>query len=227
MQDLGFLDAGSNAEQRSVLEDAVRRNLDQGIPCSLCNTDHQLLAGYDEKGLIGLQPWPGSCPGYPPGRLSFGSWEELGSEIHASFFAFARCEPRPDDLVTDGLATGLDMYANPSKRSEIPYRSGLGAFDQWIAAVEKGHGSSHGNWWCGTVWSECRRMASAWMSEIASGSGKERFDYALDLSRIYSAVSANLLRASGKALDPGYKIELLREARGLEEEASSILKYMI
>jgi hypothetical protein len=224
MQELGFFPPGSSAGQRSAVEEAVRGNLDRGIPCSVCNTDHQIVAGYDEKGLVGLSPWPETCPDYPPGRLSYGSWEEFGGDVHASFFAFPRCESHFDRIVPEGLSIGLDMYANPSKYSEGPYRSGPGAFDRWIGAIEKGHGHSHGNWWCGMVWSECRRMASSWMSEIACSLEPEKASSALELARIYSAVSVDLHRAGSKSIDQELQVQLLK---GFEEEAASILKYLV
>jgi hypothetical protein len=226
MEDLGFFSAAGSAAERSALEEALRNRMDRGDPCSMVNMDHQLLSGYDDKGFSCLIPWPG-CPDYPSRRLSYGSWEELGMEIHASFFAFSRCEPRPESVLTEGLAAGLDMYANPSKYSGGPYRSGLGALENWIAAVEAGRFHIHGNWWCAGVWSECRRMASSWISENICAFDADRFDAAMRLSEVYSAVSVKLLRAGRKTLDSPARLVVLREVRALEEEAASLLETLV
>ena len=99
--------------------------------------------------------------------------------------------------------------------------------ENWIAAVEAGRVHIHGNWWCASVWSECRRMASSWISENICAFDAERFDSAARLSEVYSAVSVKLLRAGRKTLDSPARLVLLREVRALEEEAASILQTLV
>ena len=109
------------------------------------------------------------------------------------------------------------MAKNPAKYSYEHYSTGLEAYDTWIKAVEAGYGSSHGNWWNGTVWMECRDMASKYFTETASKTRSETAEKALNLSRQYGEIAKLLNQASDKKLPDAEKIKVLREARKTEE----------
>jgi len=223
---LGFYTAQSCPEDRSAVERRMREFIDRGVPCALCNMENQIVSGYDGTGFDTLAPWPG-CTDFPPRRLTSASWSELGSEIHISFSAYPKCEPRPGSQVRDALEAALDMYGNPSKYSQDPYSSGLGAYDAWIGAVGSGHGGSHGNWWNSRVWSECRRMASCWLDQVAMCSDGPAAAAALELSGMYGSVSRLLARAGNREIDGGAETALLREARSLEASAPSMISTLL
>lgn len=165
MTDLGFFAAGATAAARAGIERQLRQALDKAIPCSLLNLENQLITGYDDTGFFPAQPWAPKNA-FPPAKLSFGTWREFGETFHVNFYTIERVEPT--DRQTAMLASldyAMDMHTSPAKYSTDAYGVGPMAYDNWIAAVPAS-GSGHGNWWNATVWSECRRMAAAYFSEM-------------------------------------------------------------
>jgi hypothetical protein len=215
MTDLGFFSKESDAPARAAIEGRVRELVEAGVPCSLLNMEHQLITGWDETGFLSAQPWAPRVS-FPPGHLAFGTWAELGDEVHVSFFSFRKVEPACEAaVVAGGLRHAVDLHRRPFRHTDKPYAVGAQAYAAWIAAVEKGHGASHGNWWNGTVWSECRHQASELFSQIAASyPGVERS--ALELAADYKAIAEALAKASDKALASGEKVRLLREAAARE-----------
>jgi len=218
MIELGFFLKDSPPEQRAVVEREVREHLDKGEPCGMGNMDNQLIYGYDESRLLATQPWGTSCCTTPPG-LTFGTWAEFGNDMHATFWAF-RKTPAADEskVIRDSLRYAVDLFQNPGKHSLEHYAMGEAAYDNWVKAVEAGHGASHGSWWNGVVWSECRAMAGAWFEEIAD---KHRHvsAQARTLGSAYKEIAARLAKVSNKDMDAGEKVRIVREAKALEQEA--------
>ena len=220
MKEHGFFDAKSSPEDRAQLEETLRSELAEGRPCSILNMDNQIISGYDESGFICIQPW--ECD-FPPKHLTFGSWMEMAEEIHACFFSFSQVV-RLDAAfcIQRSLLFALDQLRDNPVQS-FGGVSGIKAYDCWIRGVDAGHGSSHGNWWNGTVWSECRRMASGYFREIAAGfPGIE--GPATELGEVYGEIAQRLSGVSEKELEPGRKLELLREAKSLEEGTVPLLE---
>jgi AraC-like DNA-binding protein len=62
-------------EQVARIEATLREALDAGQLCMLDFLEHQLVSGYDENGLIMLQPWNGNASSEVP-AISFGTWNE-------------------------------------------------------------------------------------------------------------------------------------------------------
>lgn len=217
MIDHGFVSAGTPRAERERLDALLKEHLDKGVPCSLMNMENQLITGYDETGFITTQPWTPHVD-FPPAHLTFGIWEELGEEIHMNFFTFRKrdvTEVRAS--VVASLTCGADMFRNPEQYTQEPYGVGPRAYEKWIAAVGEGHGDSHGNWWNGTVWAECRRQAAGYLREIGE-TFAEVGDEARKLAQAYDAIAANLERASDKELESEAKISALGETRATEEE---------
>ena len=213
MKEHGFFDAKSSPEDRAQLEETLRSELAEGRPCSILNMDNQIISGYDESGFICIQPW--ECD-FPPKHLTFGSWMEMAEEIHACFFSFSQVV-RLDAAfcIQRSLLFALDQLRDNPVQS-FGGVSGIKAYDCWIRGIEAGHGTGHGNWWNGTVWSECRKMASGYFREIASGfPGIE--GPALELSEVFGEIASRLSGVSEKELEQHRKSELLREAKSLEE----------
>jgi hypothetical protein len=217
MVDLGFFHKGSPPEERAALEKELRGLLDSGQACSFVNLENQLIAGYDESAFLLCRPWDCS-PEVTPSRLSFGSWQEFGDEVHANFFAFRRAQPRAAaTVVRESLRYAVNLFLEPGRHAEEGYGIGPDAYDNWAAAAEA-HGASHGNWWNGTVWAECRKMASAYFTEIAAklpdvaGPAKE-------LAAAYQLIAAQLEKIAARELDTAGKKRIALDLRQRELDA--------
>ena len=216
MIDHGFFSSENSQEDRRRVEAVLVEHLVEGTPCSLLNMENQLILGYDDTGFITTQPW-GPHHDVTPKHLAFGSWEEFGDEVHVNFFTFGKLEPANErKTLLDSLEYAVDLFRNPTAHTSEPYGVGPRAYANWMAAVRKGEGSSHGNWWNATVWAECRTMASEYFGEIA-----EKYPsvaaQANELASAHGALSDGLRRASDKEMDSEVKIELL-EGLGAEEQ---------
>lgn len=217
MTDLGFFSPQQSAAERAAVEAKLRDALDQGIPCSLLNLENQMITGYDSDGFFTAQPWAPEFD-FPPARLSFGSWKELGNTFHASFYVLKRCEPASArKAVLDSLDYAVDLHANPEKYSLNGYGIGPRAYENWIKAAPK-FGATHGNWLNATVWSECRRMASAYFAHIRSAYPETASD-ASKLVKDYADMADALGLVSDKSTEAAERINLLRETQAKESEA--------
>jgi hypothetical protein len=219
MTDLGFFHGGSTPEERAAVEQKLKLCLDSGTPCSLTNMEHQVISGYDDKAFFTAQPWGDCCGGFPPATLTFGTWPEFKDETHVNFFTFEKLAPADDrTIVHDSLRYALDLFRHPEKHGFEHYAIGLNAYDNWTRAVAAGHGSSHGNWWNATVWSECRAMASGYFAEIGPEFPMVARQ-ARELSGVYRDIADLLSKAADKEMEPAAKTALLTEARDKEAHA--------
>jgi hypothetical protein len=215
MTRLGSFSRESGPTERAAIEASLRELLDRGVPCSLLNMENQLVTGYDDAGLLTAQPWAPHVD-FPPARLSFGTWAELGDEVHVTFYSFRPVPPsRAEKTIADSLRFAADLHRCPSRHTDRPYAVGAGAYAAWIGAVQKGHGGSHGNWWNGMVWTECRARAAEYFTEIAA-SHPLAAPEALALAGDYRMIADCLQKASDKSLDAREKITLLQRAGALE-----------
>jgi hypothetical protein len=211
---LGLFDSGSSGPQRAGVEGRVRDLMDRGVPCSLLNMEHQLITGYDDEGFDTAQPWPGMD--FPPARLTFGSWRELGDEVHAAFYAWERTDPaRFDRALGDSLDFALALFDEPTRWALDYYAMGMDAWQAWIDAVEAGHGGSHGAWWNARVWGECRLMAGRYVAEAALRLHGPHTELT-ELAGEYTRLGTGMHLAAGRKMDPSDKKVLLRELRGME-----------
>jgi len=218
MMEIGFCHDGSTLEERAAVEQKVREHLDQGHPCAVGNMDNQLICGYDDNRLLMVQPW-GTCCDTTPSGLTYGTWQEFGKEIHASFWTLGKA-PVADEtkVIRDSLSYAIGLHRNPREHSPEKYATGSEAYDNWVKAVETGHGASHGSWWNAKVWSECRAMAGAWFEELAQRHGNVA-SQARELGSAYKEIAARLEKAGNKEMDPAEKVRIVREAMSLEQEA--------
>jgi hypothetical protein len=224
MTDLGFFHAGSPLTERAAIERKLTRALDQGLPCSFCNMENQLIVGYDVGKFLLAQPWP-VCNELTPPALTFGTWSEFGVECHVNFFVLGRTQ-RADDahVIRTSLDYALDLFRNPERFSRPHCGIGLKAYDNWLAAVEQ-HGAEHGNWWNAMVWSECRAMAADYFAEIA-GRFPMLVTPATRLSAAYRHIAGLLNRVSDKQMPTVEKLGLLAELRAAEEAAVGQVEYL-
>jgi hypothetical protein len=218
MTDLGFYSPQNSKEDRAGVEKKLRDALSKEIPCSLCNMENQLITGYDDEGIFTAQPWAPKVD-FPQAKLSFGTWKEFGDEFHVNFFTLEKVQPA-DRLtaILESLDYAVDLYRNPAAHNMKGYGIGPDAYVNWVKAVPE-YGSSHGNWWNATVWSECRTMASKYFAEIGKlyNNAAEK---ASQLEKIYAEIGAALSAASNKEMDAGEKVKLLEETK--EKEATAV-----
>jgi len=214
-----LFDKNSKPEERAAVEQKLKQSLDSGNPCSLTNMEHQVISGYDDKAFFTAQPWGDCCNGFPPATLTFGTWPEFKDEIHVNFFTFKKLAPADDaTVVRDSLGYALDLFRHPEQHNFERYGIGLNAYDNWTSAVAAGHGSSHGNWWNATVWSECRAMASGYFTEVGGKLSKVA-GQARELSTAYRGIADLLSRVSDKKMEPAGKTALLTELKEKEGQA--------
>jgi hypothetical protein len=225
--DLGFIHSGNTAAERDPLEKTVRQHLDQNTPCSFCNMENQIIVGYEADHFLLTQPW--SCvTDITPLTLTFGTWSEFGKEIHASFFAFKKITAATENkVIRDSLEYAVDLFANPGKYSVPKYGIAALAYDNWVKGVEQGHGKTHGNWWNGTVWAECRSRAADYFAEIAGKVPAKASASARDLSAAYREIASGLERISDKEMDPVEKIGIIKALKKSELNAVDSIKALL
>ena len=219
---LGFYSAQSSQEKRKEVESSICKAIDAGMVCSMCNMDNQIISGYDEQGLLAIQPW-GTCVDCTPARLSYGSWREFNGEIHVNFYTYKKVVPIDrKTAILNSLDYAIDLHKKLSNLSPNAYGVGQDAYDNWINGVEKS-GSSHGNWWNGVVWSECRSMAAEYFAELGKEYPKSSKS-ASELKKKYAEIAENLKKISNKEMKPADKIVLLKETRKKEADAIELIK---
>ncbi len=223
MKKHGFFSGESTSEERNTLEKAILTELEKGNPCSVLNMDHQLITGSDGSGFLCFQPWESKSP---PAHLAFGEWSEWGDEIHACFYSFEKIElPDPLLAVQKSLEYVRDLNGNPSGYTMKPYKCGVAGYDAWVKGVKKGYGKEHGNWWNGTVWSECRKQAALYFGELATAYPTSSL-ITLKLQDLFDQTGDILLQISDKNLEKKKKIKLLMEAKKQEEDILPILIHL-
>jgi hypothetical protein len=222
--DLGFYSNQSSLEERTKVESILCEALDAGIPCSLCNMDNQLITAYDKKGFLVVQPWEPPCVDGQPSKLSFGTWKEFKKEVHVSFYTFKKVTPVDrKNAMLDSLDYAIDLYTKSSEFSREAYGIGPEAYSNWIAAAEK-YGSTHGNWWNATVWSECRSMAAKYFAEIGH-EYPQTSNTAVELENLYTEIARQLKISSNKDMNSTDKINLLQRTQ--KNEATAIEKIKV
>ncbi len=219
VESLGYFDAGSGAAERAAVETRIRESLGAGVPCMFMNLENQLITGWDETGFLVAQPW--ACSEFTaghltPGHLTFGAWDELGQEVHMTHCILHRAEPKDVRAsVKASLCYAVDLWRNPSLHTQRDYGVGPDGYQNWIAAVKQGHGTGHGNWWNGTVWSECRGRAAEYLREVADLLPPEA--HADEVADGYAEVADLLEQCTGKELEVDTRAALLAAARDREQ----------
>jgi hypothetical protein len=166
------------------------------------------------------RPWPNME--FPPGRLTFGTWAELGDEVHVTFFAYQMIDPLDEEQVIRGsLRYALDLCDRPERHQEPGYSVGAAAYAAWISGVSSGHGSTHGNWWNSMVWSECREKAGEYFDEIGPRH-PGMVPAAAELASDYRLIAAALREAGLSETPDARRLSLLAGAR--DREAGCILR---
>ena len=220
MEELGMQMATSNAADKEELEARVRAELDAGNVCSVVSLDHQVLLGYDETGFDLSQPWGEGVVDSTPARLSFGTWQEFSGWPPACFFKLVPSARSPGSKASaSALDFAVDFWRSPDEFAWDAYGTGGRAYDNWLAGLDAGHGDSHGNWWNGVVWAECRERAGDYFQNLAAAEFPGPIDQrqARELAVDYRALARLLYRASDKTGSAEAKRGFVEQARVLDE----------
>ena len=174
-----------------------------------------------------LKPWNGHAPSEIP-AISFGTWEQcLQKEGWAHFTVLAK-RPIQKPVTTaakDALRYAVELQSDPTRYEVEGYRIGPGAYENWIAAVERGMGSSHGHWWNGMVWAECRQQAAVFFRELAEHvESQEATRACAELSSLYDGIGTALSTAKEKDVAQSEQLRLLCQARDAERSAPNVLE---
>lgn len=221
---LGFFHAGSAPNERDNVETQLRDALESREPCMLINMEFQLITACDDTGFRTAQPWPGHD--FPPARLTYGTWSELGDEVHINFYVFRRGRILAHRAAAQAaLAYAVDLWRNPATHSAGDYGMGPDAYANWKSAVEAGHGTGHGCWWNGMVWSESRTRAAEYLREIAPLLPDP--SAAAPLADHYAAIGSLLQSCADKETAPEAKLAHLSEAEAHEMEAISRIEAIL
>jgi hypothetical protein len=223
---LGYFGADSTPELRGEAERKLIAHLDAGGACSLLNLEHQLITGRDEVGFFTAQPW--ACADFPPKKLSYGTWAELGGKVHMSFWLYHRDDAARQgraDSVRAALEYLVDFNRHPGKYTGDAYAAGLAAWPQWIEAVRGGHGARHGHWWNAQVWSECRAKAAEFFMVV-----KDELpvpEAAAELSALYKQTAESVARAGDKSMPAAEQIAFLQAAAENESKCVAVVERLL
>ncbi len=227
-------------EERQAAEQTLIDALNEGGLGVLEFLEYQLVGGYDEKGFQFLLPWDGKTD-VEMRRLTYTSWEEcLDTQGWCGLAILKKGAPR-EDLLTmtrEALAFALKMYREPSSVQPVDdYAAGYGAYDYWKNGIREGHGESHGHWWNGMVWAECRHQGARFFEELGEvlgetgeGESKDKDEARTLSARLatrYQALGEKLDLVKEKALPKEDKISLLEDCLQLEHEAEEEMARLV
>ena len=221
-EDVGFFTSDTPRERRRAVDAELRSALDQGLPCALCNDEFQLITGYDERGFFTIGPYPDHLHR----RLTFDTWEEWGDDVYAYFYIYRAETPAERiDLVRASLEFAVDLFRHPDAFAYEDYGVGPRAYENWLHAAED-HGGTFGAAWNATVWSECRRGAAEYVTEIGTWFPAVA-GVTTALAGTYTAVSNLLAEAGDAGLGAVQRCHLVSEAHDLETAAVEQLEALL
>ena len=224
MTPIGALAPDAPSAEKVNLEAIVRQAMAEGAVCSLLHLDNQLLLGADDDGFLLAQPW-GDAVASTPARLSTSSWAECQGGPPVAFFKLAPCAATFADGVGasatfEALEFAVSLWQAPERLAEEGYALGERAYDNWLAALDAGHGDEHGAWWNGVVWAECRERAGGFFQHLAAADFPGPIDQerARRLAIDYRALARLLYRAADKTAPVAAKRQFVAEARALDAQ---------
>jgi hypothetical protein len=175
-----FSGAPDFAERQKAAWEGVKKAIDEGLPCygwELEIPEYYLINGYDGEDYL----YSGCTKEQGTKR-----WNELGkSEIGVIENHIVSPAQAADDkkTVREALKFAIEHTKEPGKYSlNNVYKCGLGGYDQWIGALDKGQVDAGGMEFNVQVWAECRQNAFAFLKEAKEridSNGKAIFDEAI------------------------------------------------
>jgi hypothetical protein len=227
MENIGFFHNESTSLELAGIEEKIKWIIRDGNACIILNLDNQLVVGYNE---IALLLKPDHDFSFPP-SLTYGTWKEYKNDFHASVFKISKTESEDEKKsVLEALKYAISLANGPAENfTEVEgyYITGFKAYDHWIDAINEGHGNDHGNWWNGTVWSECRTMAANFLLEIPEKIDSTLMEICGYVSGLYKSISKSLSIVSKSDLEIEKKVEILKNAKEIEIKAIDGLKMLI
>jgi hypothetical protein len=179
------------AEKQTQAWDAVREAIDGGYPCygwELADPEFYVIYGYDDVGYYFCGPLVEEGDGPKP-------WQELADTGIGwlEVGVVSLCDPASDaDAVRQGLEFAL-AFADPATKADYSsYATGLAAYDLWISALGNGKADGFGTAYNAEVWSECRRMAVAFLKEARQRLGAKYAQHCDEAISAYTEVSAHM-----------------------------------
>jgi AraC-like DNA-binding protein len=226
---IAVAEAAGEAERRGA-DERLKAHLDSGGLCELHYKEHQLIGGYDTQGFAFLRPW-GGCSGVEIPSLTFASWEEIADGGHWAYFTLLeREDERAEEraLLLSAL-TGAIRAQGPASGLEMPgYHVGDAAWEAWLSAVDRGLGSSHGNWWGAMVWKECRSMASAFFSEVEGAVGSARGEgLCRELAAAFGECAAHIDEAKDRDAPSAGQKAAIAAGRDADRRGAGLLKELL
>ena len=226
-------------EKRKKAWEYVKAEIDKGHPCygwELEGAEFYVINGYDNVGYYYNGPLCDERAGPKP-------WEDVGDTgIGIVEFYSVEKGTASEDLKTvkDVLEFALDHAKNWEKYTWANYHTGLGAYDNWINALETRVAVVGGMGYNSAVWNECRGYAVEFLGEAKERIDKETalFDEAI---AHYKKVSENLKQVTEvnpfegpdfetKVTDENKikeSIEALKRARTNEEKGLKSLEKLV
>jgi len=226
---VGFVHGKLTPEVLTPHEEKLRNYLDQGIPVIIQNMDNQIMVGYDDSGFLLDPTYEGSEEFFPP-KLTFGSWKEFGDEVHSFAMAVKKIEPaHPKKVIKDSLDLAITLLKNEYPQHEPHegtyfYATGFKAYDYWLSFLEKNDGNTHGHYWNGSVWMECRKHAQMYFHDLpyyedAVAKDTKEMELINTLEKKYTEITELLNKARVKELAQKKKYNLIKNAREIEKSS--------
>ena len=228
---IGFiLPSSASAEDRASFNATLKQALLAGKICTLEHLDHQVVQGFDAEGFILTQPWGTVDKDSTPPKLKFASWEGFSSGPPICAYCVTKREGALNPVrgyLKPAIEYAIDLWDNPDSHTENrDYGMGPAAYPNWLKAIEGGAGEEHGAWWNGIVWSECKKMASRFFGETATGL-VDSSNLIRDIKSSYETAATALMTAADLKQDQAVRIEAVRKSQSAEMQAVEKLRELI
>ena len=200
------------AEKQKMAWEHIRRALDNNKPCfgwQIGNIpDFFLIDGYDDTGYYSRYAYPNydydntdyisryKNPTPYPIEQGPIPWQKIGTydvELLA-VYSVQLAEPKDNkNTIREAVRFALDFAEGkylplPEITENSQYRTGLGAYDNWIAALEAGKAQECGTTYNIDFWLECRRFAVDFFEAAKMRLGNEYNSYFMETINYYQEI---------------------------------------
>ncbi|TFG18365.1 MAG: hypothetical protein EU530_09330 [Promethearchaeota archaeon] len=226
---VGFVHGELTPEVLAPHEDKLRVYMDQSIPVIIQNMDNQIMVGYDETGFL-LDPTYEDAEEYFPPKLTFGSWEEYGDEVHSFSMAVRKIKPaHPKKVIKDSLDLAIKLLRNEYPQQEPQegihyYATGFKGYEYWLEYLDKNNGNTHGHYWNGSVWMECRKHAAMYFHDLPYyedlvAKDQDEMKLINTLENKFNEITELLNKARVKESPRKKKLKFIKKASMIEESS--------
>jgi len=155
-------------EKKKSAWEFTKSAIDSGFPCygwELEIPEYFVVYGYDDNGYLFKGPQtndPTTSDAKPK------PWQKLG-EAETGVLYISSVKPtqskKDSVLVKEALTFVIEHDQNPKKWTFPRYKTGLGAYDNWIKAIENKTANGFGVAYNAEVWHECRHLGVEFLKE--------------------------------------------------------------